>query len=990
MSGEKLVEIGISLLKGKGWVLSEEETIVQVCFRESSGESKSSSLNKNVEFSDFIPNNANLSEIVSENIKPGLEVILALRMSPNTQIKRIIEEFNKLVESHINGAGSADNFEKNVSTTFSNLKRLLSSDSIFLENFLSENGLTQVTELSRRLKNQSQRVYDEAVVALLSSLVVFVSALERLQEDIQLQCFLVEKIEQNTPASLMLQIVKILLLFCEVGSKAKILVANTRQFNLFERLCMVMKISNSEFSVANSTNDNDMATFSLRLLNKCMLGEDIENFEAMSQIIEEKEVAIILRDLFKKKTNQTFKDHASFFDQIIAYANNEIKEEDLFPEIRKSLAENNEMPAISKVESSSANLIQPQKNAKKNEKINPLTASHSTKHNVDPSFFSQDNVFETLSSDKNTIKFLADIDQSNVDLTLLNSQLFTKSKVEKKSPTGSTPGAPPLAPRRKKKLIKKKVKEEEPTLEKPIINLRWKSCPSELTTPSGQKINSVWTQLTENITKQLSVNESSLSQSFTKEKKLSEEQENFNNESKILGKATKFVSLLDGKKTNSIGIALSKFPDLNGFLADLDNLNFEKFNAETMDIIIKNLIPTDEEVKLVKNAVDSDPEIKQRLPKPEAFVLRISKVKHLAEKIQIMSFFVEFQSNSEEILKFLQVANTALKYLKLEKEDSSKPEPENKSFFTVLAMLDKVANFIGKYSSSGGFLIDHLAKVADIKDMTKQRNSLIWHVINESDSKFPLKNFFNDEGCQAILECSNIDSNFIKDSLNTLKLGCQNCAQKFETIRREILPQSAMRVGQVLYDYYMQVAALIQYMEIIEVQAKITMMSFGWTAAEISKKRLEEFFQLFRNFISEFNSIYVKYIVAKERHAQLDAKRKLRGKKLLDSSSAETDKTTVKKAIDTKSSEGEKESDQVLENFLHSTKMKSVAKSAPNTEKLSSINNFRIGSNANNSALNGLSLSKNLKSEAPTSVPSSFNRRKFLRTANNKRTRVFD
>ena len=63
-------------------------------------------------------------------------------------------------------------------------------------------------------------------------------------------------------------------------------------------------------------NDVDLASISVRLLNKCLLAESADNFQTATQIIESGDVALSLRDLVRLKINEVFKKHVMFFDVI--------------------------------------------------------------------------------------------------------------------------------------------------------------------------------------------------------------------------------------------------------------------------------------------------------------------------------------------------------------------------------------------------------------------------------------------------------------------------------------------------------------------------------------------------------------------------------------------------------------------------------------------------------------------------------------------------
>lgn len=232
------------------------------------------------------------------------QLLLVLRMDPVFQTQQIIKSFST----------------KNISDivlSFKRLKSLLTDDASYAEYFMSSNGLKDLIAMSKNLANNNEEsILNELIIELLSSLILYVSTMDIIKTEPDVQKWLVSIIDDKFPPSLINETMKILLVFCEVTNSSRTVVSNTRDLDLFKRLASALKKSLTEFKLMDSAYDEDLSTIALRLLNKLMIGEYPSHFDKMTTILEEGEVALTLRDLMRKKSSEVFKEHARFFDVI--------------------------------------------------------------------------------------------------------------------------------------------------------------------------------------------------------------------------------------------------------------------------------------------------------------------------------------------------------------------------------------------------------------------------------------------------------------------------------------------------------------------------------------------------------------------------------------------------------------------------------------------------------------------------------------------------
>mmetsp|Transcript_33147 Transcript_33147/g.75767 ORF Transcript_33147/g.75767 Transcript_33147/m.75767 type:complete len:348 (-) Transcript_33147:173-1216(-) len=300
--------------------------------------------------------------------------------------------------------------------------------------------------------------------------------------------------------------------------------------------------------------------------------------------------------------------------------------------------------------------------------------------------------------------------------------------------------------------------------------------------------------------------------------------------------------VLDGKRSNAIGIMLAKLPPIteikNAILeADEETLDYDQLLAISMNL------PTIEEVSLVKAAHGSG----APLDKPEKFVLLLSSIPKLAIRISVWLFKMTFVERSQDLKPPLKSCLVACRQVR-----------ESVALKLVLGTVLSLGNYLNGGTCRGqadGFKMDFFPKFKDTKDVTN-KVTLFHYAIDVAVNKFPQAMLLTEE-LRLVRPASKVSLEDLSRDVTKLSNDTALAKKQLATIlgghggregdafaksMQEFLAEAEGIVSQVsdlLGDAAKAFADLVEY--------------FGYPPKH--KVKSEEFFPVIRDLVEDFKTV---------------------------------------------------------------------------------------------------------------------------------------
>lgn len=223
------------------------------------------------------------------------------------------------------------------------------------------------------------------------------------------------------------------------------------------------------------------------------------------------------------------------------------------------------------------------------------------------------------------------------------------------------------------------------------------------------------------------------------------------------GKKSELI-LLNAKRSNFINIGLKKLPAPRAIKTAIIKMDSTIINREGIEKLL-TMIPTDEEINSITEAKLNSPDLP--LGTAESFLLILSQIPALEQRLKFWSFKIDFDSVEKEM-------GEQLMDLKLAMEEIEKSETLKIVLGTLLAM----GNFLNG-NEVKGFQLEYLTKVPEVKD-TIHKNSLLYHLVNFVLEKFPKSSDLYSE-LTAVTRASRIDYDELIKNLSKMESDCKLC-----------------------------------------------------------------------------------------------------------------------------------------------------------------------------------------------------------------------
>ncbi|KAI4808130.1 hypothetical protein KUCAC02_000198 [Chaenocephalus aceratus] len=308
------------------------------------------------------------------------------------------------------------------------------------------------------------------------------------------------------------------------------------------------------------------------------------------------------------------------------------------------------------------------------------------------------------------------------------------------------------------------------------------------------------------------------------------------------------VSVLGMKRSNIITIALSSLPPprlLPPAIYSMDSSVLDRDDVQRL----KELIPTEEELSLIKEAKALNPH--SPLAPAELCLLTLGEIPHLNSRLQLWAFALDYDSLERDVAE-------PLFHLKLAMDQLA----ASQTFRCILATVLAIGNFLNGCKARG-FELSYLGKLSQVRD-TYTRQPLLLHVSGKFDYSLVQSNLSQLEAlCKASweqLKILDMAEKKTKDR-NENKRGGGSDALASEGSLRHRLPKIFKECEERL-----KVLKAVHRRVINRFHSFLLFL--GYSRAMVRDTKAEDFCKTISNFSLEYRSTRQAVRVQRERECQ--------------------------------------------------------------------------------------------------------------------------
>ncbi|KRZ94840.1 Formin-like protein [Trichinella sp. T8] len=226
-------------------------------------------------------------------------------------------------------------------------------------------------------------------------------------------------------------------------------------------------------------------------------------------------------------------------------------------------------------------------------------------------------------------------------------------------------------------------------------------------------------------------------------------------------------SLLDTKRLQNLGITKRKLAmEPAAIMKALNSFDLSALSVEKVEILLR-IIPTAEEIKSYKEYEQSKQPM-DMLCEEDIFMIGLSRIERLSQKLQIMSFMGNFSDSVSTILPVLDSVIAAAESLR-----------NAKKLWKVLEIILAFGNYMNSSKKGGiyGFRVQSLETLPFLKSPHNKSISLL-HILSETiRNKFPELLSFPQE-LEAVEKVSSVSLESVLGDVNELEKG-------YELVKKE-------------------------------------------------------------------------------------------------------------------------------------------------------------------------------------------------------------
>ncbi|XP_031707419.1 FH1/FH2 domain-containing protein 1 [Anarrhichthys ocellatus] len=216
------------------------------------------------------------------------------------------------------------------------------------------------------------------------------------------------------------------------------------------------------------------------------------------------------------------------------------------------------------------------------------------------------------------------------------------------------------------------------------------------------------------------------------------------------------VSVLGMKRSNIITIALSSLPPPRLLPPAISSMDSSVLDREDVQRL-KALIPTEEELRLIKEAKAQNPH--SPLAPAELCLLTLGEIPHLNSRLQLWAFALDYDSLEREIAE-------PLFHLKLAMEQLA----ASQTFRCILATVLAIGNFLNGCKARG-FELSYLGKLSQVRD-THTRQPLLLHVCVLLLQLYPQSTDLHSD-ITAVTKAGKFDYSLVQSNFTQLEAQCK-------------------------------------------------------------------------------------------------------------------------------------------------------------------------------------------------------------------------
>eukprot|EP00823_Brevimastigomonas_motovehiculus_P005033 TRINITY_DN348_c0_g4_i1.p1 TRINITY_DN348_c0_g4~~TRINITY_DN348_c0_g4_i1.p1 ORF type:complete len:637 (+),score=261.82 TRINITY_DN348_c0_g4_i1:195-1913(+) len=237
------------------------------------------------------------------------------------------------------------------------------------------------------------------------------------------------------------------------------------------------------------------------------------------------------------------------------------------------------------------------------------------------------------------------------------------------------------------------------------------------------------------------------------------------------------IRVLDDKKSNAIAILMNALPKppLTATKKALVSLDSGALSSEVLTRLT-NVIPSNDDVDQIRSVAEVEGEAK--LDMPEQFVLMLSTVPKLSQRITVWQFALKFDEQQTELASLLSHLLLACKALQT-----------NEHFKQVIGLVLALGNYANatdvKKSQADGFEISYLTQLANTKNHTGTL-TFLGYVAQLCKSQFPDCLTLKDEMNPVIVAASEGTLTDLKGRIHKLNSGYTSNRKMAESLYKSL------------------------------------------------------------------------------------------------------------------------------------------------------------------------------------------------------------
>eukprot|EP01113_Clastostelium_recurvatum_P026943 TRINITY_DN3238_c1_g1_i2.p1 TRINITY_DN3238_c1_g1~~TRINITY_DN3238_c1_g1_i2.p1 ORF type:complete len:1213 (+),score=334.15 TRINITY_DN3238_c1_g1_i2:42-3641(+) len=281
------------------------------------------------------------------------------------------------------------------------------------------------------------------------------------------------------------------------------------------------------------------------------------------------------------------------------------------------------------------------------------------------------------------------------------------------------------------------------------------------------------------------------------------------------------TSLLDGKRSQNIGIMLSRFKSRKIEFADIQHailtLDETVLDLESVKSLATLAVPTDDELDMLAPYTAPDngtppPEDLASLAKPEQFLLCMSGIPRLAGKLVSLAVKLGFPALIGEFEPSIATINLACAQIR-----------NSNKFATLLQVVLKLGNFMNGGTPRGGaygFRLESMQELAEVRASGDSKTTLLHFLVRLIESKFfKLEDLFAE--IDAVSEAQKISLPTLVSEINKVRQNLVVLAKEIEAHKLEQANlQEHDRFLSVMSVFHASAASQFQAVEVQLSEAK--------------------------------------------------------------------------------------------------------------------------------------------------------------------------